>query len=158
MSDTTNVTSLGSNTKRDFANVKQPMPEWLQTFKNSHPNSIQLVCFVQPEPTFRSLCPKTGQPDSASIEIIYVPREKMVESKSLKEYLQSFQNSGEFHEDVCNRIKNDLVKLLDPLYLRVYGDFVVRGDLAIKPLVEFMTSNEELIRNLVSSWDAKSKK
>lgn len=155
------ITSLGSNTKRNFAEVKNPMPEWLQTFDNKHSENIYLVSFIQPEATFRSLCPKTGQPDSARMEIIYVPNIKMVESKSLKEYLQSFQNSGEFHEDVCNRIANDLFKLLEPKYLRVYGDFIVRGDLAIKPLVVIWGNgsdnkyDEERIGQLVASWDLK---
>ena len=65
-----------------------------------------------------------------------IPNKKMVESKSLKLYLFSFRNTGEFHEDVCNRIANDLFTLLEPFYLRVYGNFVPRGGLAIRPLVE----------------------
>lgn len=157
MSDTTKLTSLGSTTKRDFANNKNPQPSWLETFDNQHPTNLYLVTFVQPETTFRSLCPKTGQPDSAKIEICYVPNEKMVESKSLKEYLQSFSNSGEFHEDVINRIANDLFKLMKPKYIRVFGDFVPRGDLAIKPLVEKYGNakgNEiSKIWRLVDSWD-----
>lgn len=136
MSDTSALTSLGATTKRDFANNKEPRPEWLETFENQHLDSLYLVSFVQPETTFRSLCPKTGQPDSAAIEIVYVPNDKMVESKSLKEYLQSFSNSGEFHEDCVNRIAKDLYNLMQPRYLRVYGDFVPRGDIAIKPLVQ----------------------
>lgn len=133
------------------------MPEWLATFDNKH-KGVYLVAFVQPDATFRSLCPKTGQPDSARMEIVYVPNVKMVESKSLKEYLQSFQNSGEFHEDVTNRIAKDLMKLMDAKYLRVYGDFVVRGDLAIKPLVELWGKNttpleSDQILSLVNQFD-----
>lgn len=162
MSDTARLTSLGATTKRNFATNKIPRPEWLEIFDNQHPQDAYLVPFVQPDATFRSLCPKTGQPDSARIEIVYVPGDKMVESKSLKEYLQSFQNSGEFHEDVINRIASDLVKLLDPKYLRVYGDFVPRGDLAIKPMVEHFKAEvflnatiRDYIYHLVGSWDAK---
>jgi len=152
---------LGQNTKRDFAGNKKPRPEWLATFKNKHLGQWYLIPFVQQDTTFRSLCPVTGQPDTAAIEIIYVPKTLMVESKSLKEYLQSFSNSGEFHEDVINRIANDLVDLLDPAYLRVFGDFVPRGDLAIKPLVQrwdAILEDEEMfyILNLVSQWDMKN--
>lgn len=152
---------LGQTTKRDFAKVKRPMPEWLATFDNKH-KGVYLVAFIQPEATFRSLCPKTGQPDSARMEIVYVPNVKMVESKSLKEYLQSFQNSGEFHEDVTNRIAKDLYKLLKPMYIRVYGDFVVRGDLAIKPLVSLWGTDTKAfeaieIKELVHQYDTRKK-
>lgn len=161
MSETKGLTSLGATTKRDFAKVKRPMPEWLETFDNLH-KGIYLVPFIQPEPTFRSLCPKTGQPDSARMEIVYVPNDKMVESKSLKEYLQSFQNSGEFHEDVTNRIAKDLFKLMKPKYIRVYADFVVRGDLAIKPLVEMWDKSTPFevarqIERMVDMFDKKIK-
>lgn len=160
MSNTETLSALGTQTRRDFANIKEPQPQWLETFKNQHEDSLYLVVFVQPDTTFRSLCPKTGQPDSARMEIVYSPNELMVESKSLKEYLQSFQNSGEFHEDVCNRIANDLFNLMKPKYLRVFGDFVVRGDLAIKPIVErWGETNSETqdskIARLVDTWDIK---
>jgi len=117
-----------------------------------------LVSFVQDRDEFTSLCPKTGQPDHARMEIIYIPKDKMVESKSLKLYLFSFRNTGEFHEDVCNRIANDLVALLDPYYLRVYGNFVARGGLAIRPLVErWRKSTDAFAKHdmleIVKSWD-----
>jgi 7-cyano-7-deazaguanine reductase len=161
MSDTKELTSLGATTKRNFRTIRTPQPQWLETFQNAH-KGIYLVPFVQPEATFRSLCPKTGQPDSARMEIVYVPNDKMVESKSLKEYLQSFQNSGEFHEDVTNRIAKDLYKLMEPKYIRVYADFVVRGDLAIKPMVEMwgkQTSEAEAaqIIRMVGMFDTKYK-
>lgn len=149
---------LGKNTKRDFAHCDRPMPEWLATFENKHKDNTYLVSFVQPKTTFQSLCPVTGQPDTASIEILYCPNELMVESKSLKEYLQSFRNSGEFHEDVVNRIANTLFDLLQPKYLRVYGDFVPRGDLAIKPMVEKWAVNQydqDQIHNMVLLFDIK---
>lgn len=161
MSDTKELTSLGASTKRNFRAIRVPQPQWLEIFQNAH-KGIYLVSFVQPEATFRSLCPKTGQPDSAKMEIVYVPNDKMVESKSLKEYLQSFQNSGEFHEDVTNRIAKDLFKLMQPKYIRVYADFVVRGDLAIKPLVELWGKNTspteaEQINRMVDMFDVKYK-
>ena len=84
----------------------------------------------------------------------------MVESKSLKLYLFSFRNQGEFHEDVINRITKDLFQVLHPLYLRVYGNFNIRGGIAIKPLVEIFgtTPDQSLetqncIDKLVEQWD-----
>lgn len=84
-------------------------------------------------PEFTSLCPKTGQPDFATIVIEYRPNQLCVESKSLKLYLGSFRNHGEFHEACVNRIGNDLVKLLDPKYLEVVGKFTPRGGIPFHP-------------------------
>ena len=83
-------------------------PEVLETFINKHPQNEYLVTFDCPE--FTTLCPKTGQPDFGHIYITYIPREQMVESKSLKLYLFSFRNHGDFHEDCVNIIMKDLVK------------------------------------------------
>ena len=140
-------------------------PGLLETFETNKSlrdcnEGITLVPFVQERDEFTSLCPKTGQPDHARMEIVYVPNKLMIESKSLKLYLFSFRNTGEFHEDVCNRIANDLFDLLKPDYLRVYGDFAPRGGLAIKPLVErwcphMGTLSMEEIRKMVASWDMK---
>lgn len=109
----------------------QYAPEVLETFVNKHPGREYLVTFLCPE--FTSLCPKTGQPDFAKIIISYIPRVKMVESKSLKLYLFSFRNHGDFHEDCVNIILNDLVKLMDPRYIEVKGIFTSRGGIAIHP-------------------------
>lgn len=78
-------------------------------------------------------CPKTGQPDLATIHIAYIPNEYMVESKSLKLYLFSFQQHGDFHETCVHMIMQDLVDLLNPKYLEVYGDFNSRGGVSILP-------------------------
>jgi 7-cyano-7-deazaguanine reductase len=86
---------------------------------------------------FTSLCPITGQPDFATIEIEYIPRALLVESKSLKIYLGQFRQQGEFHEACINRIANDLVNLLDPEWLRVVGKFTPRGGIAIHPRAEY---------------------
>jgi 7-cyano-7-deazaguanine reductase len=97
------VTLLGNT------GVKYPTqydPSILETFKNKHPENEYVVTFNCPE--FTSLCPKTGQPDFAKIIISYIPREDMVESKSLKLYLFSFRNHGDFHEDCVNIIMEDL--------------------------------------------------
>ena len=94
-----------------------------------------MVTFDCPE--FTSLCPITGQPDFARIKINYIPNEKMVESKSLKLYLFSFRNQGDFHEDCINIIMKDLVKLMEPKYLEVKGIFTPRGGIAIYPFANY---------------------
>ena len=107
------------------------MPEVLETFPNKHPEYDYFVKFNCPE--FTSLCPITGQPDFATITIAYVPGEKMVESKSLKLYLFSFRNHGDFHEDCVNKIMKDLICLMDPKYIEVWGKFTPRGGISIDP-------------------------
>jgi len=129
MSDTKKLKTLGSG-KTKYPT--KPSINILETFNNQHKDMPYLVPFMCNE--FTSLCPKTGQPDFAKFEIVYVPRVKMVESKSLKLYLFSFRNTGEFHEDVTVRIFNDLWEILNPLALRVTGDFAVRGGISIKPM------------------------
>lgn len=106
-------------------------PDILESFDNKHPENDYFVKFNCPE--FTSLCPITGQPDFATIYISYVPDQKLVESKSLKLYLFSFRNHGDFHEDCINIIMNDLVHLLDPKYIEVWGKFLPRGGLSIDP-------------------------
>ena len=104
-------------------------------FINKHPDNEYLVTFTCPE--FTSLCPKTGQPDFAKILISYIPRERMVESKSLKLYLFSFRNHGDFHEDCVNIIMKDLIALMDPKYIEVTGLFTPRGGIAIYPFANY---------------------
>ena len=87
-------------------------PEVLEAFENQHPERDYWVQFNCPE--FTTLCPITGQPDFAEIKIMYIPDQRMVESKSLKLYLFSFRNHGDFHEDCVNTIMEDLIKLMDP--------------------------------------------
>ncbi len=106
-------------------------PSVLETFINKHPDTDYFVKFNCPE--FTSLCPITGQPDFATIYISYVPNIKMVESKSLKLYLFSFRNHGDFHEDCINIIKKDLIALMDPKYIEVWGKFLPRGGISIDP-------------------------
>ena len=93
-------------------------PGVLETFLNKHPDHDYFVKFNCPE--FTSLCPITGQPDFAFIIISYVPGERMVESKSLKLYLYSFRNHGDFHEDCMNIIMKDLINLMEPKYIEVW--------------------------------------
>ena len=110
-------------------------PEILETFENKHPENEYVVTFNCPE--FTTLCPKTGQPDFGHIFISYIPRERMVESKSLKLYLFSFRNHGDFHEDCVNIIMKDLVRLMDPRYIEVRGIFMPRGGISIYPFANY---------------------
>lgn len=125
--------SLLGNKKTVYADTYSP--EVLETFMNKHPDNDYMVTFNCPE--FTSLCPITGQPDFASITINYIPNIKMVESKSLKLYLFSFRNQGDFHEDCINIIMKDLVKLMEPKYLEVKGIFTPRGGISIYPFANY---------------------
>jgi 7-cyano-7-deazaguanine reductase len=97
----------------------------LQTFPNPRPGRSFEIAFTCPE--FTCVCPITGQPDFATIKITYIPDQLCVELKSLKLYLWSFRQEGAFHEDVTNRILDDLVALISPKKMIVVGDFAVRG-------------------------------
>ena len=123
--------TLGKKTdyKMDYA------PEVLETFQNRHPDHDYWVQFNCPE--FTSLCPITGQPDFAEIKILYIPGERMVQSNSLKLYLFSFRNHGDFHEDCVNTIMNDLVRLMSPKYIEVVGLFTPRGGISIYPYANY---------------------
>lgn len=110
-------------------------PQVLETFPNSRPGRDYWVVFTAPE--FTTLCPKTGQPDFATLTIRYIPARKLVESKSLKLYLFGFRDNGDFHEDVVNTVFDDLRALLEPKYLEVYGKFAPRGGISIDPFVNF---------------------
>ena len=126
-----NLTLLGSKTKysMDYS------PEILETFINKHQENDYFVKFNCPE--FTSLCPITSQPDFATIYISYIPDVKMVESKSLKLYLFSFRNHGDFHEDCVNIIMKDLVELMNPRYIEVWGKFTPRGGISIDPYCNY---------------------
>lgn len=126
----TGVTLLG-NTNTDYKYDYDPSV--LEHFPNKHPENDYVVTFDGYE--FTSLCPKTGQPDFAKVFINYIPNEKMVESKSLKLYLFSFRNHGDFHEDCMNIILNDLYALMEPKYIEVMGLFTPRGGISIYPFV-----------------------
>lgn len=126
------ITLLGQkNVKYDF----DYRPDVLETFDNKHPDHDYWVKFNCPE--FTTLCPITGQPDFGTIYISYVPDIKMVESKSLKLYLFSFRNHGDFHEDVVNIIMKDLIKLMNPKYIEVWGKFLPRGGISIDPYTNY---------------------
>lgn len=132
MSDLEGLSLLGNQ------NIRYPetyAPQVLEAFANRHPDNDYFVKFNCPE--FTSLCPMTGQPDFASVYISYVPDKKLVESKSLKLYLFSFRNFGEFHEDCVNRIMKDMIALLEPKYIEVWGRFLPRGGISIDPYANY---------------------
>ena len=104
----------------------------LETFENQYPDreyEIDISC-----PEFTCVCPKTGQPDFATINIKYVPAELCIELKSLKLYMYAYRNEGAFHEHVTNKILDDIVEACGPVRAEVTGDFNVRG--GIKTVVK----------------------
>lgn len=126
--DVSKLTLLGSG-KTEYK-LDEPSVAILETFPNQFSNDY-LIEIAHPE--FTSLCPKTGQPDFAKIYIDYIPVKKCVESKSLKLYLVAYRNHKSFMETIVNTIKNDLVTLLEPKYLRVRGEFNPRGGTYLNP-------------------------
>lgn len=116
-------------------------PELLEAFQNKNPKAVAWTTLICPE--FTSLCPKTGQPDFAKIYINYIADQKMVESKSLKLYLFSFRNHGDFHEDCIQTICDDLWNLMKPKYIEVVGEFTPRGGISIYPFAS--KANQEKI-------------
>ncbi|MBF0285359.1 MAG: NADPH-dependent 7-cyano-7-deazaguanine reductase QueF [Magnetococcales bacterium] len=111
-----------------------PSRELLETFPNPHPQRDYRIDIRTAE--FTCVCPMTGQPDFAEIRLSYTPDQRCVELKSLKLYLWSFRQEGSFHEAVTNRILEDLTAVLDPRWLRVQGDFNLRGGIKTVVTVE----------------------
>ncbi len=144
------VTLLGNqNTHYDY----EYNPQVLETFDNKHPENDYLVTLDCPE--FTSLCPKTGQPDFGHIIISYIPRVRMVESKSLKLYLFSFRNHSDFHEDCVNIIMKDLIALMDPKYIEVKGLFNPRGGISIIPFANYGDADHQQLvqQRLLANFD-----
>lgn len=106
----------------------------LETFASPRPGRPFEIVFETEE--FTCLCPMTGQPDFAKLKITYMPDQLCVESKSLKLYLWSYRNTGAFHEAVTNQIADDLAAALNPTWLRVDGDFLIRGGIRTLVAVE----------------------
>jgi len=116
----------------------QPSKE-LETFDNPMPERDFTIRIKVPE--FTCLCPKTGQPDFATIHIEYVADELCVELKSLKMYMWSFRDEGAFHEKVTNDILSDLVKATEPRFMRITSEFYVRGGIYTTVVVEHQAEN-----------------
>jgi 7-cyano-7-deazaguanine reductase len=106
----------------------------LETFPNPQPQRDYTIRMRMPE--FTCLCPKTGQPDFATLNLAYIPDQQCVELKSLKLYLWSYRDQGGFHEAMTNCISDDLVALLNPRYLRLTAEFNVRGGIYTTVVVE----------------------
>ncbi len=123
--DTSGLTMLGQHVRQ----TDSPEEAVLERVPNPHPGTRYCVRFAAPE--FTSLCPLTGQPDFAHLVIDYVPRDWLVESKSLKLFLTSFRNHGAFHEACTVGIAKRIVDLLDPEWLRIGGYWYPRGGIPI---------------------------
>jgi 7-cyano-7-deazaguanine reductase len=119
------LTILGGATKLP----NSPEEAVLERVPNPHSDTQYLARFTQPE--FTCLCPVTGQPDFAHLVIDYVPKDWLVESKSLKLYLNAFRNHGAFHEETTVAIGKRIVELLEPHYLRIGGYWYPRGGMPI---------------------------
>ena len=127
-------------------------PDFLEAIPNKNSDKNYFVKLFCDE--FTCVCPVTGQPDFATIKIRYIPDKFLVESKSLKLYLTSFRGTGIFHEEVANKIADDLIKLLQPRYLEVEGVFSVRGGISIQPFVNFGRGEfEQLAKKRLANHD-----
>ena len=115
----------------------------LETFENQYQDRDYLIEHIAPE--FTSLCPKTGQPDFATIILEYIPDKLCVELKSYKIYLTSFRNDGIFYESVTNQILDDLVEVCKPRYMKITAEFNVRG--GIESTVEVEYEREDYLMN-----------
>jgi len=121
---TITIIAIEKHTSYNVFMLTQPQKK-LETFSNPTPDRDYVINFECPE--FTCLCPRTGQPDFATIRIEYVPDKLCVELKSLKLYFWSYRNEGAFHEAVTNKILDDLVNATKPRRMKVVGDFFVRG-------------------------------
>lgn len=120
LSDTTGLTQLGTPTAGPSRQ--------LEAFPFKHPNPTKVTFHCE---EFTCHCPLTGQPDYARIKIEYIPKDRALESKSLKNYLWSFREVGVFHEDLTNVLLDDLFKFLQPQWLKVTTHFAIRGGISI---------------------------
>jgi len=109
--------------------------EILETFQNPAPERDYVIEHVAPE--FTSVCPKTGQPDFATMTLRYIADQKCVELKSLKLYFVSYRNEGIFYEAVVNKILDDIVAVLSPRYAVIEGEFAVRGGITSTVVAEY---------------------
>jgi 7-cyano-7-deazaguanine reductase len=132
--DVSKLGALGSgSTSYEFA---EPTPDILETFPNKG-TSLYLIKIAHPE--FTSLCPKTGQPDFATIKVDYMPDKLCVETKSFKLYMVAYRNHHSFMESMANKIMEDLVSVLSPKYLRVVGNFNPRGGTYLTPTAFYVS-------------------
>lgn len=129
-------------------------PNILEAVDNDYSNRDYFIKFNCPE--FTTLCPMTGQPDFATMYISYIPDKKIVESKALKLYLFSYRNYGGFHEASVNMIMDDIIKLIQPRYIEVWGKFLPRGGISIDPYCNYGrpgTSYEKMAQKRMEQHD-----
>lgn len=112
----------------------------LETFENEYKDRDYVIEHTAPE--FTSVCPKTGQPDFATIILEYIPNKLCIELKSYKIYLNSFRNDGIFYESVTNKILDDLVAVSKPRYMKITADFNARGGITSVVEVEYVKDEE----------------
>jgi len=129
MSDPTNTDDLSFLGNPTPGFPASPDEAELETFPNPRPGRAYEIQLDYPE--FSSLCPVTGQPDTARLRLAYVPGERCVETKSLKLYLQSFRNHKGFNEDIANRIADDILSVCSPRKLQLTANFSARGGIAL---------------------------
>ena len=111
----------------------------LETFKNEYPERDYTIIHTAPE--FTSLCPKTGQPDFATITVEYVPNRLCIELKSLKLYFNSYRNDGLFFESATNRILDDLIAVCKPRHMLITSEFNVRGGISSAVEAEYYSDD-----------------
>lgn len=129
------LTKLGSGSGGDYGRYNNPTIELLEIFPNQYPHRLYTAEYATKE--FTSLCPKTKQPDFATITISYIPNKFCIETKSLKLYLLAYRNEGAFMETITNKILEDCVAACAPKYMKVVGDFNARGGTTIKVTAEY---------------------
>jgi 7-cyano-7-deazaguanine reductase len=133
MKEGKNLKQLGS--KKTIYKLDKPSRKILESFDNKFPHRDYAVQISFPE--FTSLCPKTGQPDFATISIVYTPNKKCIESKSLKLYFFAYRGYGSFMETITNTILEDLVAVLHPKRMKVIGSFNARGGVVLNVEAEY---------------------
>lgn len=127
----------------------KPDGKILETFQNNHQKRDYVINIKIPE--FTCICPVTNQPDFATIYISYIPDKKCIESKSLKLYIYSYRNFGIFYEDCVNRILNDCIKICNPRWMHVTGDYYPRGGISISPSAEYKKEGYKLPKHVKSN-------
>ena len=149
---TDGLRSLGKSGMQMVA--ERPLPDILEVFPNRYPDRFYIINFSFPE--FTSLCPVTGQPDFGTIEIYYIPDQYCVESKSFKLYMFAFRNYQSFMETITNTILDDLVKVMNPCWIRVNGLFAPRGAVNIHVFAEktkdLSAERNAMLEKTVQNW------
>lgn len=139
--------------------AERPVSDILEVFPNRFADRFYIVKFLFPE--FTSLCPVTGQPDFGTMEIYYIPDQYCVESKSFKLYMFAYRNYQSFMETITNTILDDLVKVMDPCWIRVNGLFAPRGAVKIHVFAEKIKDmgikRNGILETVVQNWRMESK-